>query len=376
MYQAEAGGYMVFSDVAGARVAENLIGDLANVVSQYECALQRMGSVILAEPLARQQCLKQAENVLNDICTALRQAPSVLDPATWRPDTVDLALSRKIGIARASSAIHPVESLRAASVLLEVMMAAVATAVATEPDAVAMLAVGTRAAHHSILARISEAASWYSTFLLNKVHKAHVEERIRIGREIHDRLGSGISAAVRFVEQCRLSLDSAPHIAESKIAQTEEVLRQAVEDVRRTAQELRLSSETEGLEKALRSSIEAICPEDTVTVVDVVGDEAWAPPAVLDELFLVMREAIRNAYAHAQPRNVAARVEIAPHEVRAVVEDDGIGFDPEATSVGVGVSAMRERVALLGGVVEIYSRPSKGSSVQARIPLPETSHAG
>jgi signal transduction histidine kinase len=290
-------------------------------------------------------------------------------------DTADLALSRHIGIARASSGIHPVESLRAASVLLEVVMGAVATAIADEPEAIAMLAISTRAAHHSILARISEAASSYSSFLLERVHQAHLEERARIGRELHDRLGSGISAAVRLVEQCRVSFDDAPPAAQVKIAQTEEVLRQAVDDVRRTALELRLTSETEGLEKALRSSIAAICPEGTVTVVDVIGDETWASAGVLDELFLVIREAIRNAYAHAQPHHVVARVEIAPHEVRAVVEDDGIGFDPEQHSPGVGVAAMRERVALLGGVVDIFSRPCKGSSVQARVPLSGAAHA-
>jgi signal transduction histidine kinase len=360
---------MIFSDIAGRRVADSLIGNLPKVLVQYEDALQRIGSVILADPRSRQQCLKQAENVLNDICTALREAPPVLDPATWKLDPVDLALSQNVGKARAQSGIHPVESLRASSILLEVMVAAVAVAVTEDPDALGILAVSTRAAHHSIMVRISGAASAYSSFLLDRVHQAHLEERARIGRELHDRLGSGISAAVRLVEQCRSGLEGAAGNAQSKIAQTEAVLRQAVDDVRRTALELRLKSETEGLEKALRSSIEAICPDETVTVVDVVGDETWAPPIVLDELFLVLREAMRNAYAHAQPKHVAARVEIAPHEVRAVVEDDGIGFDPEQPSKGVGVAAMRERVALLGGVVDIFSRPLKGSSVQVRVPL-------
>jgi signal transduction histidine kinase len=367
---------MVVSGAAGRRTAQRLAGSRATIIDNYESALRRMGSVLLVDPLVREQCLAQAGNILTDVCSALRDATDLLDPATYRQEIVDLALSREIGANRASSGIHPVESLRAASALLEVLLAGVAVAVGPEEDGVAMMAIATRAAYHSIMTRIREAASSYSSFLLNKIHQAHVEERARIGRELHDRLGSGISAAARAVELLRTQVGRDPVLADMKIAQAEEVLRAAVEETRRIARDLRLHTHTEGLEKALLRSVDAICPESTQTFVEVIGDESWASPAVLDELFLALREAMRNAYSHARARNVVIHVEIAPHELRAAVADDGVGFDPECPTEGMGLVAMRERVALMAGVVNVFSRPGRGTSVEARIPLAGVSHGG
>jgi signal transduction histidine kinase len=67
---------------------------------------------------------------------------------------------------------------------------------------------------------------------------------------------------------------------------------------------------------------------------------------------------------------VVVRVEIAPHEVRASVEDDGVGFaQDERPEAGLGLVSMRERIALLGGMVNIFSVPGRGTSVEVRVPL-------
>jgi signal transduction histidine kinase len=91
----------------------------------------------------------------------------------------------------------------------------------------------------------------------------------------------------------------------------------------------------------------------------------------------VTREAVRNALTHARPRTVVARVDIAPTDVRAVVEDDGVGFDAEAdlsAQRGAGLISMRERTLLLGGELVITSGPTDGTQVQVWIPLPEHGH--
>jgi signal transduction histidine kinase len=55
--------------------------------------------------------------------------------------------------------------------------------------------------------------------------------------------------------------------------------------------------------------------------------------------------------------------------VLARVLDDGRGFDPSSTRAGVGLSAMRERVEVLGGEIEVRSRPGEGTTVALRVPL-------
>jgi two-component system sensor histidine kinase UhpB len=57
-------------------------------------------------------------------------------------------------------------------------------------------------------------------------------------------------------------------------------------------------------------------------------------------------------------------------EIRVEVADDGAGFDPRQTPEGVGLGAMRERTALLDGILEVLSEPAKGTTVRLRVPRP------
>jgi signal transduction histidine kinase len=106
----------------------------------------------------------------------------------------------------------------------------------------------------------------------------------------------------------------------------------------------------------------------------VSGDERWAPLPVIDEAFLIIREAIRNALAHGSPRLVVIGIALAPHDLLARVEDDGIGFaagparDPR--TAGTGLVSMRERAAVLGGRLRIASTPGQGTVVELLVPLP------
>jgi signal transduction histidine kinase len=124
-----------------------------------------------------------------------------------------------------------------------------------------------------------------------------------------------------------------------------------------------------GLEKALLSYLESAADRDLTTLVVVNGDERWVSPVLLGELFLIVREALRNALTHAAPRQIVARVDITPDEVRAIVEDDGSGFDiDEVWSKGAGIGSMRERARLLAGYVAVMSWPGRGTRVEASIP--------
>jgi signal transduction histidine kinase len=92
-----------------------------------------------------------------------------------------------------------------------------------------------------------------------------------------------------------------------------------------------------------------------------------------DEVFLIVREAVRNALNHGAPAEVVVTLAVTPHELRASVRDDGVGFstqdDPPAH--GLGLPAMRERAELVGGTIAISSGPG-GTHVQLVVPLPET----
>lgn len=97
-------------------------------------------------------------------------------------------------------------------------------------------------------------------------------------------------------------------------------------------------------------------------------------------LLLVIQEAVHNALHHAEPRTVEVRVAADGHGgVRAVIRDDGIGFEPGSQAGPrqghFGLAGMRERAERLGGTLEIASALGRGTTVTAAVPAGETTVA-
>ncbi len=104
------------------------------------------------------------------------------------------------------------------------------------------------------------------------------------------------------------------------------------------------------------------------------GDESSVPEPAGVQVYLVMREALRNAIRHSGCTRIGIRLEIGDGEVFGCVEDDGNGFDPEAVgkispSWGVGLRSMGERAEMLGGRLRVASRPGASTRVEVRVPL-------
>jgi signal transduction histidine kinase len=83
-----------------------------------------------------------------------------------------------------------------------------------------------------------------------------------------------------------------------------------------------------------------------------------------EALVRIAREAVSNAARHGSPRSID--VTLGPG--RLVVEDDGTGFDPTATSGGVGLVGMRERIELLDGSLTVEASPTSGTTIAAEVP--------
>ena len=108
------------------------------------------------------------------------------------------------------------------------------------------------------------------------------------------------------------------------------------------------------------------------------GEEPAAPLAVKEGLYRIGQEALRNAVRHARARTVRLRLATEGCEVALEVADDGVGFDPAAPRApgldgGFGLVGLRERVALLGGALQLDSAPDEGTRVRVTVPLQATS---
>jgi signal transduction histidine kinase len=280
-----------------------------------------------------------------------------------------MQFSRDVGAARAASNIHPAESLRAATLLFETTLSAVAEIV-PPADARTILPELAVAINNSVFYRIREGATAYASFLLQQIHEANLGERRRIAREMHDRVGHAAAVAQRHLELHELYLQRSSADAARSLADASQALRETVDTIRAVTTDLHLSEPLEGLEQALLGYAESVT--ETTILVDVNGDESWAPPDVLEETFLVVREALRNAVSHGQAGKADVTIDIAPHELRATIDDDGVGFEPGGVTsepLGVGLASMRERAELLGGSVSVSSHVGWGSHVEMNVPL-------
>jgi signal transduction histidine kinase len=124
----------------------------------------------------------------------------------------------------------------------------------------------------------------------------------------------------------------------------------------------------------LEALLETSVPYGVSADLSFFGDESLIPKAVGEQVYLVMREAVRNAVRHSGCERIGISLRAEEDEVVGVVEDDGEGFDPEASgkaspSSGVGLLSMRERVEIMGGELRVSSRPGAGTSVEVRAPL-------
>ena len=93
------------------------------------------------------------------------------------------------------------------------------------------------------------------------------------------------------------------------------------------------------------------------------------PQKVGVELLRVVQEALTNARRHSRAGRVEVRLRGEGKSIMAEVEDDGRGFERRSVRPGVGLSAMHERAAGLGGELEITSQPGKGTRVVLRVPV-------
>lgn len=213
--------------------------------------------------------------------------------------------------------------------------------------------------------------------LLQQVLTIQEEERRRVALELHDDTGQQLSAVV-------VELGAARSVLSRDVAQAADILDEAREIAAKALQSLRKM--IVGLRPASLDDLgllPAICQ-----LADEVGQRAGVEikvdggalnrrlaPEVETALFRIVQEGLNNIARHAAASRATLRFELADDEVRALLKDDGVGFDPARVFrhphglSGLGLPGMQERANLLGGEVTIRSASGKGTRVTVRLPL-------
>jgi signal transduction histidine kinase len=353
------------SGVEADRLADMIDAHRPEILSAYEDALRDAGSAIVNDSASLRQAQANSEQVLDDVTASLRAGKLQVDERYK-------LMAMDIGVSRAAGGFHPKDSLYASSLFFAAVLAKLLKFVGSSPDGLDLLAFASTALERSLSLRIIQASASFSGFLLNKVQEAQVDERRRIARELHDRIGHGISVTHRQLELCDLYRATDPAKACVKFRTAQRAVQETMNTLRAVTSELHTQGHLRSLEVALLNYLNTAEVEDVTVRLRVDGDEQWASPAILDEAFLIVREAAHNALRHAAPSILLLNVDITPDMLRASIEDDGCGFDPQlpAVSGGIGLSSMRERAQLLGGTVKVASSAGGGGTqVDVSIPL-------
>jgi len=205
------------------------------------------------------------------------------------------------------------------------------------------------------------------------VHKALLaqeDERRRIARELHDESGQVLSALTLGLEELRQS--TSPVDLRARAAKLQSLAQRAMDGLDRLARGLhpRLLDDL-GLGEAIQHHADEVGRTHQLDVeVQAVGlEQEELPRPIATTLYRIIQEALTNVARHAEAQAVSIVVQRHGNHVRALVEDDGRGFDVSQTSRGMGLLGIKERVKLLGGTVDIESVPGNGTTVAVRIPI-------
>ena len=212
--------------------------------------------------------------------------------------------------------------------------------------------------------------------LLAAVIEAQEAERARVARDLHDDIGQALTSVLLGL---RLLEDPGDDMATDPVAEHERVeeLRDLVADALRRARQLAFDLRPTvlddiGLAPALQRLVTDVADRSGMAVdaaVDGVSGHEGVPPTVATVVYRVVQEALTNVVRHADASNTSVAVTMSGGRLRAVVEDDGNGFDPSRPADGhLGLRGMQERAEMVDGTVQVISEPGQGTTIVLEVP--------
>jgi signal transduction histidine kinase/ligand-binding sensor domain-containing protein len=201
-----------------------------------------------------------------------------------------------------------------------------------------------------------------------------LDERARMGREIHDTLLQGlVGVAVQF-KVIAEHLHSSPDAAKERLERLRKLVEHYICETRQSIWDLRSPTlEATDLVTALRQAGETITADKNVQFeLAVTGKPYPCDPKVEEQLLRVGREALSNAVRHADPNRVRVDLVYTHDVVRLRVTDDGSGFSPDDPGFNAGthwgLTSMRERAQQINAQFQLASTPGKGTELELIVP--------
>ena len=206
-----------------------------------------------------------------------------------------------------------------------------------------------------------------------------VAERTRLARDLHDTLLQSFHGVLLFLQSGIHLLDQHPAEAKQTLKTAGEQAERAIIEGREAVQGLRASTvERNDLAMAIKTLGGELAAADSNAQrpefnVQVEGIPRELHPILRDEVYRIAGEAMRNAFRHADAKQIEVEIHYDDRRLRVRVRDDGKGIDPKLLSDDgreghFGLRGMRERAKLIGGKLTVWSELDSGTEVELSIP--------
>lgn len=198
-----------------------------------------------------------------------------------------------------------------------------------------------------------------------------VAERNRLALDLHDAVSQKLFGLVLSAEAAGTLLERDPGAAREQVAKLQTLAQEALDELRSLVFELRPPDlEHDGLGGALRKHVEVLRRLQQREIELDIADELPTDAVRDREVFRIAQEALQNALRHADAPHVAVRLRADDGGLLLEVEDDGVGFEPDAPGLRsrqLGLTSMEERAQRLGGRLQIRSARGAGTTVRLEV---------
>lgn len=209
-----------------------------------------------------------------------------------------------------------------------------------------------------------------------RVIEAQEQERQRLVRQLHDGPAQSLTNLILQAEICERVFDSDAKRARSELSDLKTAVTATFQKVRDYMFDLRpMMLDDLGLIPTLRRYVDNFNEKSGVpAVLTITGSERRFTPYKEVVIFRVVQELLANVRVHAHATRVQVLLDVGEDAVQTVVEDNGSGFNvAEVMNApqqrGLGLSMLRERIAMLGGDLKIESAVGRGTKVTLQLPI-------
>lgn len=216
------------------------------------------------------------------------------------------------------------------------------------------------------LSRIAGAAVQTARLQSRLKRLAIVEERQRIARDLHDSVIQDLFAVGLSLQTLSTRVDDSG--AAEMLDDSVDRLDLAVNALRDYIFELKDTPQIAPLAERLQELVARMGTAYPARVSLAIGDLSTYPATVDEALLLLSSEALSNALRHSQGANVNIELSQSEDEILLEVRDDGLGFQQERLSRGMGLANMRARAAAFGGELVVDTNPGVGTTVTVHLP--------